>query len=980
MKNDERWQEADQWLERALALPAHKREALMSECSDEEVRAQVLKLIELAERSDGLFASGAPIAQRDSAEASEALGMAPGFAVGHRLLDRYELAEKVGQGAMGAVFRARDTKLDRDVAVKVVTGTGTGIDANACERLLREARAAAALNHPNVVAIHDVGEEDGQPFFVMEFVEGATLETEPPRDVEQIVATARHICSALEHAHSRGVVHRDLKPSNVLIVDAERGRAVKLVDLGLALARDSNRLTAEGQVLGTPSYMAPEQALGNDVDGRVDLYALGVMMYQWATGELPFTGDDALAVISQHINARIVPPRTRAPDLPAELDAIITRLLAKDRAARFGSAADLAAALSALTATDDTVDTLQFQAAPSKRSNRSEPTQRINRRLTGASQLPPMYGREKFLETVANAVRRLIESESDAAAGSVLLISGEPGTGKSRLVAALAERAGKAGALVLVGAASELSNRLPYAPFVEAWAEHVQASGRPAADNPFASFEPAPERMQENTLRLFQAVESAIFRSSGDGPAVVIVEDLHWADDSSLRLFHELHLRAATRPLLLVGTYRDSDVSSQGTLHSLLVNLKRQRLVQRLRLEPLSASETYAQIEALAGSDSESDFAKRVYEMSGGNPLFTEEIVLDAIERGDPAGSVAIPESLADVVDERVTRLGDVAESLLRTASVVGESFRFEWIRDASELDEAQAVDALEASLGSGLLEEEEERYRFRHALVRDAIYGGLSRVRRKTLHGAIANAIRDLEPEVDASGRDGLLAHHFQAAGRPLEALPHLMAAGRFAMSRTGFAEARGLYESALAILVAHGETSGLRQFRLLSGLGSINLSLSNLDASRDYFETAAALPATEDGWSLTPERRARMLRLAAVVLITAGDLARADELLSDALSLLPEGSHELPAVLYHVAQLRWSEGKHEEAYKIAERVVVEAEKADDPEAVAKGYEMLALACHSMGQWREGIEFVEKRKEIVGDAVDVAEAFDAHL
>jgi len=117
------------------------------------------------------------------------------------------------------------------------------------------------------------------------------------------------------------------------------------------------------------------------------------------------TGDDALAVISQHINARVVPPRTRAPDLPAELDAVITRLLAKDPTERFGSAADLDAALSALTATDDTVDTLQFRAATSKHSNRSEPTHRINRRLTGASQLPPMYGREKFLETVANAVR-----------------------------------------------------------------------------------------------------------------------------------------------------------------------------------------------------------------------------------------------------------------------------------------------------------------------------------------------------------------------------------------------------------------------------------------------------------------------------------------------------------------------------------------------------------------------------------------------
>ena len=411
MKNDDRWQQADQWLERALALPAHKRAALMSECPDEEVRAQVLKLIELAERSDGMFAPGAPIAQWDEAEAREALGIAPGFAVGHRLLDRYELADKVGQGAMGAVFRARDTKLDRDVAVKVVTGPG--IDAKACERLLREARAAAALNHPHVVAIHDVGEQDGKPFFVMELVEGATLETEPPSDIGQIVATARQICSALEHAHSRGVVHRDLKPSNVLIVDAERGRVVKLVDLGLALARDSNRLTAEGQVLGTPSYMAPEQALGNDVDGRADLYALGIMMYQWATGELPFAGDDALAVISQHINARVVPPRTRAPDLPAELDAIITRLLAKDPAERFGNAADLAAALGALTGTDDTVDTLQFRAA-----TRGEPMQRINRRLTGASQLPPMYGREKFLETVANAVRRLMKSGSESSSES----------------------------------------------------------------------------------------------------------------------------------------------------------------------------------------------------------------------------------------------------------------------------------------------------------------------------------------------------------------------------------------------------------------------------------------------------------------------------------------------------------------------------------------------------------------------------------
>lgn len=980
MKRDDRWREADQWLERALEVPPNQRKALLDECTDEELRDEVLKLVELAERSDGVFAPGSPIALWDEAEVREAFGLESGFDAGHRLLDRYELEEKIGQGAMGAVFRARDAKLERKVAVKVLSEAS--LDSTARERLLREARAAAALNHPNIVAIHDVGEEDGQPFFVMELVEGTSLEASPPTGVAAIVSTARQICAALAHAHARGIVHRDLKPGNVLVVPTEGGHTLKLVDLGLALGRDRSRVTAAGHVVGTPSYMAPEQALGRDVDARTDLYALGIMMYQWATGELPFAGDDPLAIVSQHINVNVVPPRERAPDVPAELDAIIVRLLAKEPAERFESAAELATVLAALEGTADSLETLEVLSATPKSGNRREPTaewQRIWRRLTGASRLPPLMGRESALATIATAVDRLTQSEPDEA-GSVLLMAGEPGTGKTRLVAEIVERAGKAGAFVLAGTASELSSRLPYAPFVDAWVEHVETANGPVSENPFGSFEPVPGQIQESTLKVFRAFESAVFRSSGNGPAVIIVEDLHWADDSTLRLFHELHVRTATRPLLLVGTYRESDLTTGSTLHSLLINLNRQRRVQRIRLEPLSASETYAQIEALAEGDSSTSFAKRVYEMSEGNPLFTEELVLDALERGGPTGSVAIPESLSAVIEERVARLGKLAKTLLRAASVTGESFRFEWARAASGLHESEAVDALETALRSRLLEEEGPRYRFRHALVREAIYAGLSRERVKALHGAIADAIRDTELQVDRSERDRLLAHHYQAAGRPLEALPHLLAAGEFAMSRTGFEETRVLYETALAIMDAHGETSGERRYRLLSALGSIDLALSNLDASRSYFEAAAALPPAEEGWSLKPERRARMLRMAAVALMTAGDLVRVDELLSDALELLPEVSRERPQVLYHLAQLRWSEGKHEETYELAERVLAEAEKADDSEGLAKGYEMLALACHSMGAWREGIEFVEKRKEIVGDAVDVAQTFDAHL
>ena len=406
--------------------------------------------------------------------------------------------------------------------------------------------------------------------------------------------------------------------------------------------------------------------------------------------------------------------------------------------------------------------------------------------------------------------------------------------------------------------------------------------------------------------------------------------------------------------------------------------------MKRIRLEPLSGDETRAQIDALAGaSNTDEDFAKRVFEISGGNPLFTEEIVLDAIERADPAGSVEIPESLAGLMQDRVARLGDAAQKLLRIASVAGPSFGFEWIRAASELagtEAASMLDALEASLSSGVLEEAGDKYRFRHALVREAVYASLSRERRKAFHGAIANAIRDIEPEDDGSRRDGLLAHHYQAAGRPLDAVPHLIDAGRFAMWRTGFEEARMQFEAALEILDVHGETSGPRQYRLKSGLGSANLAVANLDTALGFFEAAAALPPSDDGWRLEPEERARALRWAAVTRINSGDLRRADKLLSDAMSSLSDGSPERPSVLYHIAQLRWSEGNHEEAYKTAERAVTEAEALNDPKAVAKGYEMLALACHSMGEWREGVEFVEKRKEIVGDTVDVAEAFDAHL
>src|SRR5262245_26479634 len=235
------------------------------------------------------------------------------LAPGAVLRQRYRLDGEIGRGGMGVVYRATDLELMREVAVKVAPEAGS---TDARQRLIREARAAAALNHPHIVSVHDVGEEQGITFFVMELVDGPSLAKARPSGFPRIVEIACQICAALDHAHANGIVHRDLKPDNVLLSAGGQRGSVKLADLGLALPDYGERISRAGLIMGTASYIAPEQALGQPVDGRTDLYSLGVLLYELTTGRLPFTGGDPLTVVSQHVHASVVPPCVLRPDIP----------------------------------------------------------------------------------------------------------------------------------------------------------------------------------------------------------------------------------------------------------------------------------------------------------------------------------------------------------------------------------------------------------------------------------------------------------------------------------------------------------------------------------------------------------------------------------------------------------------------------------------------------------------------------------------
>src|SRR5687768_3539984 len=259
---------------------------------------------------------------------------------------RYELVRKLARGGMAEVFLARDLLLDRPVALKVLYPE-LSRDPTFVERFRREAQAAANLSHPNIVSVYDWGEEDGTYFIVMEYVEGRTLaqivSDEGPLLPDRAADVAIDVAGALGFAHRNGVVHRDVKPGNVL--SSPLGQ-VKVADFGIARAVSTEEnLTQAGTVMGTATYFSPEQARGEQVDPRSDVYSLGVVLYELLVGDPPFKGDSPVAVAYKHVQEQAELPTTRNPRIPVALEAVTMKALAKNPANRYASAEELAADL-----------------------------------------------------------------------------------------------------------------------------------------------------------------------------------------------------------------------------------------------------------------------------------------------------------------------------------------------------------------------------------------------------------------------------------------------------------------------------------------------------------------------------------------------------------------------------------------------------------------------------------------------------------
>ncbi|MFI5308271.1 MAG: protein kinase [Polyangiales bacterium] len=725
--------------------------------------------------------------------------------LGRTIAGSYVVLDLVGVGGMGRVYRAEQRMLGRTVAIKVIHPHLLA-DEQSVARFYNEARAASRLNHPNSVSIIDFGRtDDGILYLVMEYLQGRDLarlmQEEGPLPLFRICDILTSVLAALGEAHVLGVIHRDLKPENVIIERLRTGSdLVKVVDFGLAkmlggVAADSS-VTSPGLVCGTPDYMSPEQGRGLPLDGRADLYSVGVMLFELLAEQLPYIADTPTNVVLRHIQDPIPDPRDVAPArrIPAPLVDVVKHALAKQPEARYQTAHEMAEELRLVW---QELQPAQREVNCPACGVRSPSTKRFCAEC-GAQLLP--HPTPSTLPRMSLPPRMTIAA-SDRAAGLVardrelerlealrrqtsdrlvsVCIVGEPGIGKTRLLAEFAARASQNGDLVIGAGPHDSGALVPYHPIrtillsllstdeagLRARADEV-AEGEPlVAAGMRELLEPTGLRGSDGESRagsvaaaFAHAMREALDEMDRER-ALLIVDDLHACDGLSMQVLRELPKHATDSALMMLTA---SQQAQDGQLPS---------ETETIVLRGLSMAEAKAY---LGGRVSPSQSEPPDEEERTFVPLYLEQLrALGLAVDGVPH---TLPRRLADAVSQRMQRLSLAAGRVLQAACVVGNRVSREMLAGLAESGAEAGVELLK---GVGLLVEQDGQIEVVHPFIRDLVEASIPAEARKSLHA------RALEAAADAEAPLEVRALHAYGAGETITALMLLERMGDLAHER---------------------------------------------------------------------------------------------------------------------------------------------------------------------------------------------------
>jgi tetratricopeptide (TPR) repeat protein len=787
---------------------------------------------------------------------------------------------------MGVVYAATHLESSVQAAVKTVHE----VKASRLSQMRREALALTRLKHPGVVRILGHGSDQGRLWYAMEMMEGMTLKGILASDwahlsrlgaplpaaggrLLQRVALIQWVCETLAYVHGEGILHRDIKPGNIFL--GPDGMPV-LVDFGLAVnvggMRGREELDGDPVwIAGSVQYMAPEQIRGDLLDARCDLYAVGCLLYALIVGHPPFLGGTAF-VAGQHQTAEPVPPSELVLGVPPELDALVLRLLAKDRRDRPAYAEDVAKALGRL-------------GTPPMAWNSPPPG------VHPYLYRPPLVGREESLARLQAGLDRAGQGR-----GGLVFISGASGVGKTRLAMEVARGAHAHGLRVTTGGCvaiqAEASARRvkgaplhPWLPVLRAISDWCVERGPEAIDQVFghrlpvlAAYEPElreipgfgelpeplPLAADAARSRLFRYLEETLGAYLAEVPTLLVLDDLQWADELTLGVLE--HLRQGplpALPLLILGTYRREECS--GTLAALACADG----VLDVTLNRLSEGHVGALVGGmLTWENPPGAFIRFLSERSDGNPFFLAEYLRMAVtmrvlvrnpdgqwsfaESGDPTEvlceSLPLPKSLHLIIATRIRGLGADARRVLACATAVGREFDAEIVQVAEQLDDEAMLEALDELVGRQVVESMGSlgHFRFSHDKLREIPYGQLGDGVAAEIHERVAAA---MEARYEGSTRigehEGALGHHWSKAGHPRQAQVHFLKAGDRAEKAGAINQAVFFYRRALAELEALGPAEDVAdaEAALNEKLGDL-LTLSGLHGeARTAFESGIRL-----------------------------------------------------------------------------------------------------------------------------------------